>query len=85
MTIIELRNKVFAELDSRDLADPSIRKRAFNHVLDYIRQSEYYNNEKLILPPDKNNFKKNYETYKCKKLNGAEKSIINEMYNQYKL
>lgn len=83
MTIIEIRNKVFTELDSRGLSDPSRRKRALNHVLEYIQKSQYNLNGKVILPKNKNSFKNNYEISKGKKLNKAESSVINEMYKQY--
>ena len=85
MTITEIRNKVFSVLDSRSLAKPSIRKNALNHVLDYIKTSKYYKNGELILPQDKKQFKRDYEVHKEKALNGAENSVINEMYNQYGL
>lgn len=85
MTITEIRNKVFAELDSRPLAQPSRRKNALDHVLDYIKTSKYHNNGSVILPGDKREFKQDYEVYKGSKLSGAEDSVINEMYKQYGL
>ena len=81
MTVAEIRNKVFAELDSRDLAQPSRRKNALEHVLNYINHSQYCSNGKVLLPSDKNHFKQEYK--KGKELSGAEKSAINEMYKQY--
>lgn len=85
MTITEIRNKVFAELDSRPLAQPSRRKNALDHVLDYIKTSKYHNNGSVILLGDKREFKQDYEVYKGSKLSGAEDSVINEMYKQYGL
>ena len=85
MTTSEIRNKVFAELDSRPLAQPSRRKNALDHVLDYIKTSKYHNNGSVILPGDKREFKQDYEVHKGKNLTGAESSVINEMYNQYGL
>lgn len=85
MTTNEIRNKVFAELDSRGLANPSIRKNALNRVLEYIETSKYYKNGSVILPEDKRQFKQDYGNYKGKDLTGAESSVINEMYNQYGL
>lgn len=81
----ELRTNVFAVLDSRNLANPSIRKHAFERVLEYIKTSKYYKNGEVDFPQDKKQFKHDYETYKGKDLTGAENSIINEMYNQYGL
>lgn len=83
MTITEIRNKVFAELDSRNLANPSIRENALDRVLDFIKTSKYYKNGAVILPEDKRQFKQDYEVHKGKDLTGAESSVINEMYNQY--
>lgn len=83
MNIEKIRTKVFAELDSRDLANPSIRKNALEKVLTFIRTSKYFTNEEVILPEDKKKFKHEYETYKGSNLSSAESSVINEMYNQY--
>lgn len=83
MKITDLRSKVIAELDSRNLAQPSIRKNALERVLEFIKQSEYHNNGELHLPYDKKRLKEEYASYKGKELYGAENSIINEIYNQY--
>ena len=83
MTVTEIRNKVLAELDSRDLAQPLRRKRALEQVLNYINHSQYCSNGKVLLPSDKNHFKQEYKIYKGKELSGAEESAINEMYKQY--
>ena len=83
MTITEIRNKVFAELDSRNLTQPSRRKNDLDHVLDFIKVSKYYSKVNVLLPQDKEQFKLDYQTHKGEKLNGAERSVINEMYNQY--
>lgn len=83
MTTTEIRNKVFAELDSRNLANPFIRKNALDRVLDFIKTSKYHKNGSVILPGDKREFKQDYEVYKGSKLSGAEDSVINEMYKQY--
>lgn len=85
MTTTEIRNKVFAELDSRNLANPSIRKNALDRVLDFIKISKYHENGSVILPKDKRQFKQDYEAHKGKDLTGAESSVINEIYNQYGL
>lgn len=85
MTMTEIRNKVFAELDSRPLAQPSRRKNALDHVLDYIKTSKYHNNGAVTLPEDKRQFKQDYEAHKGNNLSGAENSVINEMYKQYGL
>lgn len=85
MTTAEIRNKVFAELDSRPLAQPSIRKNALERVLEFVKVSKYYKNGDVILPQDKKQFKLDYHTHKGSKLSGAEDSVINEMYNQYGL
>lgn len=83
MTIKEIRYQVLAVLDSRNLKQPSRRKDALEHVLSYIENSNWTSNGDIILPQDKETFKQGYMTNKGKNLNDAEKSIINEIYNQY--
>lgn len=83
MTIKEIRYQVLAVLDSRNLKQPSRRKNALEHVLSYIENSNWTSNGDIILPQDKETFKQEYMTHKGKNLNDAEKSIINEIYNQY--
>lgn len=83
MEINILRNKVYAELDSRNLANPSIRKNALNHVLEFVRQSKYSKLNQVTLPEDKKIFKQEYSVFKNGNLSGAENSAINEMFNQY--
>lgn len=83
MTIKEIRYQVLAVLDSRNLKQPSRRKNALEHVLSYIENSNWTSNGDIILPQDKETFKQRYMTHKGNNLNDAEKSIINEIYNQY--
>lgn len=84
MTIEELRQKVFQDLDSRGLKNPSIRKGALNNILSFIEtQKIYSNNGDLSLPSDKNSFKLSYQKWKGKELNSAESSVINTMYEHY--
>ena len=86
MTILKLRDKVFAVLDGRNLAQPSRRKNAFHRVADFIRASKYCNDGEVILPRDKKQFKQDYAIYKKdKNPSGAENSVINEIYEQYGL
>ena len=82
MTIKEIRYQVLAVLDSRNLKQPSKRKNALEHVLSYIENSNWTSNGDIILPQDKETFKQGYISHKVKNLNGAEKSAINEIYNQ---
>ena len=83
MTINELRDQVLTVLDSRNLKQPSRRKNALEHVLSYIENSNWTSNGDIILPQDKEKFKQGYISHKVKNLNGAEKSAINEIYNQH--
>lgn len=85
MTIIEIRNKVVAELKLRNLQQPQRRKNALERVLEYIEQSQYYKDGNVLLPSDKKVLKRDYETHKGNDLSGAESSVINEIYNQYEL
>ena len=84
MKISELKKKVVDELNSRNLADPSIRMNALNKICLYLAQTEYIKNGLIDFPEDMNELKKVYQNIKGKVLNGAESSVINEMYNQIK-
>lgn len=85
MTISQLRVAVHIELDRRNLKNPQIRKRALEHVLQFISDSEYLVDGIISLPSDKNVLKEKYKQRKGSNLSGAESSVINEIYNQYNL
>lgn len=84
MTLNQLKNAIISELSSRSLKDPQIRKNALEKVCKYITEYQqiYLHDQNVVLPKDKNEFKNEYERYKSTKINGAENSIINEIYNQ---
>lgn len=85
ITLCELQHLVCAELDRRNLKQPSIRKNALKRVCEYIQAcDEIYLHQTLRLPENKIRFKANYAKYKGNKLSGAENSIISEIYNQLK-
>ena len=74
-----LKECVEKELVSRNLKS-NVRFTQLNKVVSFIK--EYYGTNISYIPNDKNVLKSNYETYKGKCLNSAEKSDINELYNQ---
>ena len=84
MTLNQLKNAIISELSSRSLKEPQIRKNALEKVCKYITEYQqiYLHDQNVVLPKDKNEFKNEYERYKSTKMNGAENSIINEIYNQ---
>ena len=82
MKLSELKKRVVDELNSRNLADPRIRINALNKICLYLAQTEYIKEGLIDFPEDKNELKKVYQNIKGKALNGAESSVINEMYNQ---
>ena len=84
MTLNQIKNAIISELSSRSLKDPQIRKNALEKVCKYITEYQqiYLHDQNVVLPKDKNEFKNEYERYKSTKMNGAENSIINEIYNQ---
>ena len=85
MTIEDLRQKVYRDLESRGLANPSIRKRALDKILSFIQKKEIYGGKSgLILPSDKDSLKSAYRNWKEADLNSAESSVINTMYEHYK-
>lgn len=74
-----LKECVEKELVSRNLKS-NVRFTQLNKVISFIK--EYYGTKITNIPSDKEVLKSNYETYKGKCLNSAEKSAINELYNQ---
>lgn len=83
MTVEQLKQRVICELDSRSLADPSRRKRALEHVVEFLNKGSYIKDGAVMLPSDRALFKAAYSAYKSSSLSGAESSVINELYNQY--
>ena len=82
MRVQEMIMYVDNYLDSRGLANPSIRKNAIRKVAAFIKSTDIYlKNGHLNLPVDKDSFKDAYCRYKQNVLSGAEKSAINHMYD----
>lgn len=82
MTTREMIALVDRFLDSRNLADPSIRKRAIRKVTAFIESTRtYLDGNQLALPSDKAVVKATYERYKGSNMSSAESSAINHMYN----
>ena len=79
MTIEQLKALVEEELNSRNLKS-RVRFSALNKVIPFIKNQ--YGVDTSSLPASKDELKDAYEKYKGKILNGAESSIINELYNQ---
>ena len=84
MTLIELTYLVRQEFDRRNLKSKT-RYYALNNIADYI-QNHHGGNLKVLCML-KSDFKHLYEKYKIsinKKMSSAEKSAIDEIYNQLK-
>lgn len=82
MRVQEMIMYVDNYLDSRGLAQPSIRKKAIRRVAEFINSTDIYlKNGHLNLPLDKNIFKDAYCKHKQSTLSGAESSAINHMYD----
>lgn len=79
MTIEQLKALVEEELNSRNLKS-RVRFSALNKVIPFIKSQ--YGVDTSSLPASKDELKDAYEKYKGKFLNGAESSVINELYNQ---
>lgn len=81
MTTQEITACVDRFLDSRNLADPSIRKRAIRKVVTFMNSSgSFIKGGQVVLPSDKRILANAYEQFKGSALNSAEKSSINHMY-----
>lgn len=79
-TLEELHESVVREYDSRHLVS-DVRYKALDKVINFIKDK--FDGDISCLELDKSAFKSMYATYKGKKINSAESSSINELYNQY--
>ena len=81
MTFSEITKLIVADLDSRGLKKPNIRKNALKRVLEHMRKSGVFLvNDLIILPNNKDDFKERLARIKGYELNSAESSIINMIY-----
>lgn len=79
MTIERLKALVIEELDSRELKSKA-RYSALDKIVPFIKNQ--YGVDATSLPASKENMKVDYEKDKGSAINGAESSVINELYNQ---
>ncbi|MDR2147690.1 MAG: hypothetical protein LBE91_14650 [Tannerella sp.] len=77
----EIKTSIQDSLNSRGLKNPNIRLNALDNIEALIRKyfPEYLRDTKTF-PQDKDFFKRVIEGKKGKDLNGAEHSVINEIY-----
>lgn len=81
MTTKQMNDLVDRYLDSKGLSNPSIRKRAARKVLGYMDTTgAFLSGGQLALPSDKGVVVSAYKRHKGSALNGAEKSVINHIY-----
>lgn len=83
MEFQELQILINKDLDCRNLKNPSIRKNALRKIVKFISETYSHINQENFSLPDRNSLVKNYEIYKGKNINGAEKHIIKLMYDYY--
>ena len=79
MTIERLKALVIEELDSRELKSKA-RYSALDKIVPFIKKQ--YDVDVASLPASKEELKAAYEKDKGSAINGAESSVINELYNQ---
>lgn len=81
MTTKQMNDLVDRYLDSKGLSNPSVRKRAARKVLGYMDTTgAFLSGGQLALPYDKGVVVSAYKRHKGSVLNGAEKSVINHIY-----
>ena len=81
MTTKQMNDLVDRYLDSKGLSNASIRKRAARKVLGYMDTTgAFLSGGQLALPSDKGVVVSAYKRHKGSALNGAEKSVINHIY-----
>ena len=82
MTPLEITKLIVADLDSRGLKNPNIRKNALKNVWEYMREAgEFLVDGSIILPYGKDDCKERLAQIKGYNLNSAESSVINMIYN----
>ena len=79
MTIEQLKALAIEELDSRELKSRA-RYSALDKIIPFIKKQ--YGVDAASLPASKEELKAAYEKDKGSAINGAESSVINELYNQ---
>ena len=83
MTLNELQQRMIDEYNSRPLKTDR-RYSALNKVMDFLKK-EYKKVKEDVsasLPNEKESLKAAYTEYRGTKINCAESSVINEIYNQ---
>lgn len=81
MSLDELKQRVIAEYDSRNLKSP-VRYNQLAHIVDFLKNQ--YGNNVDCLSRGKDMLKEEYRRYRGKEnLSGADKSAFNEIYNQW--
>lgn len=81
----ELKKRIIAEYDSRNLKS-NVRYSALEKIDAFLRkQYPSIIDDVKSLSADKSVVKGTYKEYKGSELNGAESSVINEIYNQLKM
>ena len=82
MTPLEITKLIVADLDSRGLKNPNIRKNALKRVWEYMRDAgEFLVDDSIVLPYNKDVCKERLARIKGYELNSAESSVINMIYN----
>lgn len=81
ITTQEIIARVDLFMESRNLADSSIRKRAIRKVLAFMDSTNsFIKGGQVVLPSNKSIVTNAYERFKGRVLSSAEKSAINHMY-----
>lgn len=83
MTWNELKKRIIAEYDSRNLKSQA-RYKALDKIEDFIKQCHPQAMAEItkLTAIDKQYLKEQYAQQKGDNINGAESSVINEIYNQ---
>lgn len=78
----EIKESIVADLTARGLKDPMIRLKALEKIEAIVQRHypSYFENTNELLQLGKESFKRKIAEKKRKELNGAEKSVINEIY-----
>lgn len=81
MTIAQLESVALGIIESKNLAEPSIQKRALGRITDFLRTTGIFiAGNDVALPSDKGRFKSAFEAHVGREAKWGEPTVINIIY-----
>lgn len=84
MTITQLESAALGVIESKDLAEPSIQKRALGRIAAFLRSTgKFIVGNDVDLPSDKGRFKAAFEAHVGREAKWGEPTVINIIYRTF--